>query len=49
LVIETRFHEVEIKGESGVIIDDDNGDEFKFTASVSKSGSVKNLTVVPVR
>ena len=41
--------EVEIKGESSVIINDDNGDEFTFTASVSKSGSVKNLTVVPVK
>ena len=41
--------EVEITGESGVIINDDNGDEFTFTASVSKSGSVKNLTVVPMR
>jgi hypothetical protein len=41
--------EVEIKGESSVIINDDNGDEFTFTASVSKSGSVKNLTVAPVK
>ena len=41
--------EVEIKGESSVIINDDNGDEFTFTASVSKSGSVKNLTVVPAK
>jgi hypothetical protein len=41
--------EVEIKGESSVIINDDNGDEFTFTASVSKSGSVKNLTVVPMK
>ena len=41
--------EVEIKGESSVIINDDNGDEFTFTASVSKSGSVKNLTVVSVK
>ena len=41
--------EVEIKGESSVIINNDNGDEFTFTASVSKSGSVKSLTVVPMR
>jgi hypothetical protein len=41
--------EVEIKGESVVIINDDHGDEFTFTALVSKSGSVKHLTVVPKR
>jgi hypothetical protein len=37
--------EVEIKGESVVIINDDKGDEFTFSASVSKSGDVKHLTV----
>ena len=35
--------EVEIKGESVVIINDDDGDEFTFTASVSKSGTVQHL------
>jgi hypothetical protein len=39
--------EVEIKGESVVIINDDQGDEFTFTASVSKLGNVKHLTVTP--
>ena len=39
--------EVEIKGESVVIINDDDGDEFTFTVSVSKSGDVKHLAVVP--
>jgi hypothetical protein len=39
--------EVEIKGESVVIINDGDGDEFTFTASVSKSGNVKQLTVTP--
>jgi hypothetical protein len=39
--------EVEIKGESVVIINDGDGDGFTFTASVSKSGSVEHLTVVP--
>jgi hypothetical protein len=38
--------EVEIKGKSVVIINDDAGDEFTFTASVSKSGTVQHLTVV---
>jgi len=37
--------EVEIKGESVVIINGDEGDEFTFTASVSKAGNVKNLVV----
>jgi hypothetical protein len=37
--------EVEIKGESVVIINGDAGDEFTFTASVSKAGNVKNLVV----
>ena len=32
-----------------VIINDDSGDEFTFTALVSKSGSVKHLTVVPTK
>jgi hypothetical protein len=41
--------EVEIKGESSVVINDDDGDEFTFTASVSKSGSVKHLTVAPTK
>ena len=41
--------EVEIKGESVVIINDDAGDEFTFTASVSKSGTVQHLTVVAKR
>ena len=41
--------EVEIKGESSVIINDDGGDEFTFTALVSKSGEVKHLTVVPTK
>jgi hypothetical protein len=39
--------EVEIKGESVVIINDGDGDEFTFTASVSKLGHVKHLTVTP--
>jgi hypothetical protein len=41
--------EVEIKGKSSVIINDDKGDEFTFTALVSTSGSVKHLTVVPTK
>jgi hypothetical protein len=41
--------EVEIKGESSVVINDDQGDEFTFTASVSKSGSVQHLTVVATK
>jgi len=36
----TSLDEVEIKGKSVVIINDDAGDEFTFTASVSKSGTV---------
>ena len=43
----TSADEVEIKGESVVIINDGDGDEFAFTASVSKSGTVKHLTVTP--
>jgi hypothetical protein len=38
--------EVEIKGESVVIINDNGGDEFTFTASVSNSGNIKHLVVV---
>jgi hypothetical protein len=45
----TSPDEVEIKGKSSVIINDDSGDEFTFTALVSKSGSVKDLTVVPTK
>ena len=45
----TSLDEVEIKGESVVIINDDDGDEFTFTASVSKSGTVQHLTVIPKR
>jgi hypothetical protein len=43
----TSTDEVEIKGESVVIINDGDGDEFTFIASVSKSGSVTHLTVTP--
>jgi hypothetical protein len=39
--------EVEIKGESVVTINEGAGDEFTFTALVSKTGNVKHLTVVP--
>jgi hypothetical protein len=45
----TSPDEVEIKGESVVIINDDDGDKFTFTASVSKSGTMQHLTVVPKR
>jgi hypothetical protein len=41
--------ELEIKGDSSVTINNDAGDEFTFTAVVSKSGKVKSLTVVPTR
>ena len=41
--------EVEIKGDSSVTINNDEGDEFTFTAVVSKSGNIKSLTVVPAR
>jgi hypothetical protein len=41
--------ELEIKGDSSVTINNDAGDEFTFTAVVSKSGNVKSLTVVPTR
>jgi hypothetical protein len=43
----TSDDEVEIKGQSVVIINDDKGDEFTFVALVSNSGNVKHLTVVP--
>jgi hypothetical protein len=43
----TSAHEVEIKGESVVIINDGKGDEFTFTALVSNSGNVMHLTVMP--
>ena len=43
----TSADEVEIKGESVVNINDDDGDEFTFTAAVSKSGNVNYLTIVP--
>ena len=45
----TSPDELEIKGRSSVIINNDKGDEFAFTALVSKSGSVKHLTVVPTK
>ena len=38
-----------IKGESSAVINDNRGDEFTFTASVSKTGSVKHLTVIPTK
>ena len=41
--------EVEIKGKSSVIINNDGGDKFTFTALVSKSASVKSLTVAPTK
>jgi hypothetical protein len=37
--------EVEIKGESTVIINEDSGDEFQFTAIVSKNGKIKDLSI----
>ena len=45
----TSDGEVEIKGRSSVTINDDKGDEFTFTALVSKPGIVKNLTVYPAK
>jgi hypothetical protein len=42
----TSPDEVEIKGESVVTINDDDGDEFTFTATVSSSGNVKHVIVV---
>ena len=41
--------EVEIKGRSSVIINNDNGDAFSFTASVSKSGTIRDVTVTPIK
>ena len=41
--------EVEIRGRSSVIINNDNGDAFSFTALVSKSGTVKDVTVTSVK
>lgn len=41
--------EVEIKGQSSVIINNDNGDPFSFTALVSKAGTVKDVTVTPTK
>jgi hypothetical protein len=38
---------VEIKGKSNVTIDNKAGNAFAFTALVSKSGSVQDLTVEP--
>jgi len=37
--------EVEIKGESTVIINEDSGDQFQFTAVVSKNGRIKDLSI----
>jgi hypothetical protein len=39
--------EVEIKGESTVIINEDSGDDFGFTAVVSKTGKIKDLGITP--
>jgi hypothetical protein len=39
--------EVEIKGESTVIINEDSGDDFGFTAVVSKTGKIKDLSIAP--
>ena len=41
--------EVEIRGQSSVIINNDNGDAFSFTALVSKSAIVKDVTVTPTK
>lgn len=41
--------EVEIRGQSSVIINNDNGDSFTFTALVSKAGVIKDVTVTPVK
>jgi hypothetical protein len=38
---------VEIKGESTVIINEDSGDDFGFTAVVSKTGKIKDLSITP--
>jgi len=45
----TSDDQVEIKGKSSVILNDDKGDEFTFTALVSNSGIVKSLSVVPAK
>ena len=45
----TSEEEVEIKGESSVIINDDEGDDFNFTALVSRNGDVKHLVVAPTK
>jgi hypothetical protein len=37
--------EVEIKGESTVIINEDSGDQFQFSAVVSKNGRIKDLSI----
>jgi len=39
--------EVEIKAESTVIINEDSGDDFGFTAVVSKTGKIKDLSITP--
>ena len=41
--------EVEIKGESTVIINEDSGDEFQFTAVVSKNGRIKDLSIAAAK
>jgi hypothetical protein len=41
--------DVEIKGESTVIINEDAGDDFVFTAVVSKAGKIKDLSITPSR
>jgi hypothetical protein len=35
------------KGESTVIINEDSGDDFGFTAVVSKTGKIKDLSITP--
>ena len=45
----TSDDQVEIKGKSSVIHNDDKGDVFTFTALVSNSGIVKSLSVVPAK
>jgi hypothetical protein len=45
----TSDDQVEIKGKSSVILNDDKGDEFTFSALVSDSGIVKSLRVVPAK
>src|SRR5437588_12792855 len=41
--------EVEIKGQSSVIIHNDTGDEFTFTAMVSKSSHTTDVPVTPTK